>query len=174
MVQETWLAVVQGIDGFQGRSSLRTWVYRILVNTAKGRGQRERRVLPLSSLRPSDPDAGGPTADPDRFRDPGEPYPGHWREFPAPWPVPEQPGQPEARALDGEVRGVLLAALEQLPQRQRQVITLRDVEGYDAPEVREILQVTAANQRMLLHRGRAFVRARLEQHYAGVSEELPS
>lgn len=168
VVQETWLAVVQGIEGFQGRSSLRTWVYRILVNTAKRRGQRERRVVPLSSVVSEEE---GPTVDPDRFQAPGQPWAGHWREFPAPWP---EPAEPERKALDGEVRGVLLQALELLPERQRAVISLRDVEGYDAAEVCEILQVTAANQRVLLHRARAFVRGRLEQYYAEQTEEVRS
>lgn len=168
VVQETWLAVLQGIGSFQGRSSLRTWVYRILVNTAKRRGQRERRVVPLSFS--ADEDATGPTVDPERFQGPGEPYPGHWREFPAPWPTSAAEPQPEQQALDDEVHGVLLAALELLPERQRAVITLRDVEGYDAEEVCAMLELTAANQRVLLHRARAFVRGRLEQYF--VSQEV--
>jgi RNA polymerase sigma-70 factor (ECF subfamily) len=166
VVQETWLAVVQGIGSFQGRSSLRTWVYRILVNTAKRRGQRERRVVPMSSFENDD---SGPTVDPARFQGPQEPYPGHWREFPPAWPAPSSP---EQKALDGEVRGVLAEALELLPERQRTVITLRDVEGYESDEVCAMLEITAANQRVLLHRARAFVRGRLEQYYASVSQEV--
>jgi len=157
VVQDTWLAVVEGIGRFEGRSSLRTWVYRILVNTAKRRRDRERRSVPWSSV--VDTDEAGPTVDPARFQGPGEPYPGHWREFPEPWPAPED------AALAGETRRLLVAALERLPERQRRVITLRDVEGCSAEEVCAILEISAANQRVLLHRARAIVRARVEEHY---------
>lgn len=157
VVQDTWLAVIKGLDGFEARSSLRTWVYRILVNTAKRRGVREGRVVPLSSL----PDDSGPTVDPTRFAGPGEEHPGHWLDFPARWPSPEQ------HALSGELRSVLGAALASLPDRQRVVITLRDIEGYSSEEVCAILEISAANQRVLLHRARAAVRARLEVYYAG-------
>jgi RNA polymerase sigma-70 factor (ECF subfamily) len=120
VVQDTWLAVVTNLDRFEGRSALKTWVYRILVNTARRRATREGRATPWSSLAP---DSGGPTVDPDRFQGSDEPYPGHWRELPAPWPSPEQ------RALDGELGAHLEAALAGLPERQRVVITLRDIEG---------------------------------------------
>ncbi|HEY7483281.1 MAG TPA: sigma-70 family RNA polymerase sigma factor [Streptosporangiaceae bacterium] len=160
VVQETWLAVIQGIAGYEGRSALKTWVYRILVNTAKRRGARESRTVPWSSLLTADDE--GPTVDPARFRGPGEPYEGHWREFPAPWPSPEQ------QALAGEVRRNVAAALAKLPRRQRIVITLRDVEGYSSDEVCSILEISAANQRVLLHRARAFVRAELEAYFTTV------
>jgi RNA polymerase sigma-70 factor (ECF subfamily) len=153
VVQETWLAVIAGVSAFEGRSTLRTWVYRILVNTAKRRGLRESRTIPLSSL--------GPTVDPTRFQGPDEPDPGHWREYPATWPV-----SPEQSALDNEVRSEVAAALSSLPDRQRAVITLRDVEGYSSEEVCEILDISAGNQRVLLHRARAFVRGKLEEYYA--------
>jgi RNA polymerase sigma-70 factor (ECF subfamily) len=159
VVQETWLAVLQGIGRFEGRSSLRTWVYRILVNTAKRRGGRENRSVPWSSLTTEDE---GPTVDPTRFRGPGDPFAGHWREFPAPWPSPEQ------ETLADEVRAQVVRALADLPDRQRVVITLRDVEGYGSDEVCSILDITAANQRVLLHRARAFVRSRLEEYFATV------
>lgn len=159
VVQDAWLAVIQGIDSFEGRSSLKTWVYRILVNTAKRRGVRESRTVPWSSLRPTDEDTG-PTVDPSRFGRPGDPYPSHWREFPAQWPAPE----PEV--LAGETRAQVAAAVSQLPDRQQIVITLRDVEGYDAEEVCAILEISAANQRVLLHRARAFVRGKLEEYFA--------
>src|SRR5262249_10871122 len=96
-----------------------------------------------------------------RFGGPGDEYPGHWLEFPAPWPSPEQ------HALSGELHDLVNAALESLPDRQRVVITLRDVEGYSSEEVCGILEISAANQRVLLHRARAVVRARLETYYAG-------
>jgi RNA polymerase sigma-70 factor, ECF subfamily len=157
VVQDAWLGVLEGIDRFAGRSSLKTWVYRILVNTAKRRRDRESRTVPWSSIGPEDDQ--GPTVDPARFRSPGEPKPGHWREFPEPWPSPEQ------HALTVETRALLAAAVDRLPERQRVVIMLRDVAGYTADEVCSILEVTAANQRVLLHRARAFVRAELERYY---------
>jgi RNA polymerase sigma-70 factor (ECF subfamily) len=138
-------------------------VYRILVNTAKRRGGRESRTVPWSSLLPTDDDAG-PTVDPTRFGGPGDPYPGHWRSFPAPWPSPEQ------QALAGEVREQVADALAELPERQRVVITLRDVEGYSSDDVSAILEITAANQRVLLHRARAFVRYKLEEYYSAVGQ----
>jgi RNA polymerase sigma-70 factor (ECF subfamily) len=167
VVQDTWLAVIQGIGKFEGRSSLKTWVYRILVNTAKRRGGREARSVPWSSLLPT-PEDEGPTVDPSRFGGPGDPYPGHWREFPAPWPSPEQ------QTLAGEVRAQVGTALAQLPERQRVVIMLRDVEGYGSDEVSSILDISAANQRVLLHRARAFVRGRLEEYYAAVGQRAES
>lgn len=160
VVQETWIAVVRGLAGFEGRSSLRTWVFRILVNTAKRRGvQEQRAAIPISSLLPTGADTG-PTVAPERFQDSSEPYPGHWRALPAPWPSPEQ------ALLDGEVRAQVAAALDQLPPRQRTVIELRDVQGHDADEVCTILGISAANQRVLLHRARAFVRGMMEEYIA--------
>jgi RNA polymerase sigma-70 factor (ECF subfamily) len=157
VVQDTWLAVIEALDRFEGRSSLRTWVYRILVNTAKRRAAREHRNVPMSSLGPA---AAGPTVDPDRFQGSDEPYPGHWRTLPTPWPdlVPS----PEQRTLDAELQARLEDALAGLPERQRAVITLRDVQGRPAEEVCAILEISPANQRVLLHRARAHVRARLE------------
>ena len=159
VVQDTWLAVLEGLGGFEGRSSLKTWVFRILLNKAQRLGGRERRTVPYSSLTAEDE---GPTVDPSRFQGPNEPYPGHWREWPAPWPDPED------AALAGELRRRAGAALAELPERQRMVIALRDVEGYDAAEVCSILDITAANQRVLLHRARAHVRRRLESYVAEV------
>jgi RNA polymerase sigma-70 factor, ECF subfamily len=156
VVQDTWLAVVRGIDGFQGRSALRTWVYRILVNTAKRRGQQEARIVPWEA---TTDDLETPTVDPARFQGATGPYPGHWREFPSPWPTPED------AALSGEVREVVTAAVSRLPIRQRTVITLRDVDGCTSEEVCEILDITLGHQRVLLHRARASVRAALEAYY---------
>jgi RNA polymerase sigma-70 factor (ECF subfamily) len=158
VVQDTWLAVIQGLDGFAGRSSLKTWVFRILVNTAKRRGARESRTVLWSGL-PTAEDAG-PTVDPSRFLEPGHEWAGHWREFPADWSRPEQ------AALDAEVRARAAAALAGLPVRQRVVITLRDVEGYTSDEVCSILEISPANQRVLLHRARAAVRTVLERYFA--------
>lgn len=160
VVQDTWLAVIQGVGRFEGRSSLKTWVYRILVNTAKRRGAREDRTVPWSSLPTAEDD--GPTVDPSRFRGTDDPFPGHWWDFPAPWPSPEQ------GAEAGEVRAQVTAAVSRLPDRQRVVITLRDVQGYSSDEVCSILEISAANQRVLLHRARAFVRGVLEVYFATV------
>jgi len=155
-VQDAWLAVLEGLDRFEGRAALRTWVYRILVNTAKRRGVKEGRSVPWSSVRPED----GPTIDPDRFRGPGEPYAGHWRELPAPWPTPED------ATLAAEMRSVVAAAVADLPERQRVVLTLRDVQGYAAAEVCSILEISPTYQRVLLHRARASVRGRIEDYHA--------
>jgi RNA polymerase sigma-70 factor (ECF subfamily) len=147
--------VLRGIDGFQERSSLRTWVYQILVNKAKTRGVRDARTVPASSL----DDEHGPTVDPARFRGPDDPYPGHWRSSPPAWPSPEDD------AVAAETRRQLTAALARLPDRQRVVVTLRDVSGHSSEEVCEMLSISAANQRVLLHRGRALLRAALERHW---------
>ena len=164
VVQETWLGVLRGIAAFEGRSSLRTWAYRILVNRAMTRGSRDARTIPLSSFAP-EPNDLGPTVDPARFRDLDDPWPGHWRSHPDPWPTPEM--QAEAR----ETRQALAVALAQLPARQRIVVTLRDVQGYGSDEVCAILDISAANQRVLLHRARASLRAALEDRYA---KEVPA
>jgi RNA polymerase sigma-70 factor (ECF subfamily) len=156
VVQDAWLAVIRGIGSFEARSSLKTWVYRILVNAAKRRAMREGRHMSWS-LVPGEDDT--PTVDPSRFGGPGDQFPGHWLAFPAPWPSPEQ------GTLAGEVNVQVEAALAGLPERQRVVITLRDVEGYSSDEVCSILQISAANQRVLLHRARAFVRGKLEEYF---------
>ncbi len=165
VLQDAWLAVVANIGSFQGRSALKTWVYRILVNTAKRRGERESHVVPWSSWATDQDESSPPTVDPARFRSPDEAYAGHWQTFPAPWPSLED------RVLAGEVRRTVGAAVAELPTRQRIVITLRDVEGYTADEVCEILEITPANQRVLLHRARAAVRGTLEVYFAGRGED---
>jgi RNA polymerase sigma-70 factor, ECF subfamily len=164
VVQDTWLAVLKGLHGFEGRAAFRTWVYRILVSTAKKRGVRERRSVPWSSV--AGPD-DAPTVDPSRFRGPADPYPGGWREFPAPWASPEQ------IALSAEIHTVLGAILDELPERQRTVISLRDVSGHSAREVCELLDISQANQRVLLHRARAAVRERLAGYLSrGVAHDV--
>ena len=162
VAQETWIGVLQGIGRFEGRSSLRTWIFRILVNRAKTRGVRERRSIPFSALGDDDED-GGPTVDPDRFFPEDHAKAGHWAAPPRPWEY-----QPENRVLAGEVRGVVATALAELPPRQRTVITLRDVEGWTADEVRSVLDLSEGNQRVLLHRARAKVRLELEKYFDGV------
>jgi RNA polymerase sigma-70 factor (ECF subfamily) len=158
VVQETWLAVLEGLGTFRGESSLRTWVYRILLNQAKTKGIRERRTVPFASLTDDDE---GPTVDPSRFQGAGDPHPGGWRRFPDEWP--------EHVALTREVRAVITGALAELPDRQRIVVALRDLDGHTSDEVCDLLGVTAGNQRVLLHRGRSVVRAHLERYLASGS-----
>jgi RNA polymerase sigma-70 factor (ECF subfamily) len=159
VVQETWIAVLRGLGAFEGRSSLRTWTFRILVNIAKTRGVKEQRVVPFSSAFP-DADDAGPAVDPSAFRGAGDPHAGGWTDEAAPrrW-------QPEVSLLGKEIQLVLTTALERLPDRQRVVITLRDVEGCSPEEVCQILEISPENQRVLLHRARAKVRADLDAYY---------
>jgi RNA polymerase sigma-70 factor (ECF subfamily) len=158
VVQDAWIAVLRGIDRFEGRSSLKTWVFRILANTAKTRGERERRTVPLSSL--EDPlRVPEPAVPPGRFLDADHPhYPGHWSAPPAAWP--------EQRLLDAETRGVIERAIGKLPPSQRAVISLRDVEGWSSDEVCNVLGLSETNQRVLLHRARSKVRQELEDYLA--------
>ena len=166
MVQETWLAVLAGLHRFEGRSSLRTWVFRILSNQAKTRGVRESRTMPMSSLGGDGGDGGdGPTVDPDRFRGRDDQHPGQWTAEGAPrrW----EPS-PEVSVLSGEISGLVAEALVLLPERQRTVVSLRDVHGLTSAEVCDTLGITVANQRVLLHRARARLRTALEDYYYGV------
>ncbi|MEP6762096.1 MAG: sigma-70 family RNA polymerase sigma factor [Sporichthyaceae bacterium] len=165
IVQETWMAVIRGLDGFEGRSSLRTWVFRILTNLAKTRGVREARSVPMSSWAPAD---DGPTVNPNRFRPADDGYQHNWTPVGA--PTPWLPG-PEQSAVAGETRRLLGIALQELPERQRTVVTLRDVHGMSSDEVCATLGLSAANQRVLLHRGRARLRAVLEDYYRGAGVE---
>ncbi|MFL5862482.1 MAG: RNA polymerase sigma factor [Solirubrobacteraceae bacterium] len=162
VVQETWLAVIKGLDRFEGRSSLKTWIFRILANRAQSRGAREQRSTPFSSLASSDED-DGPTVDPDRFLPAGDAVAGYWSVTPSRFFE-----LPEDRILAAETSALVAAAIEQLPRRQQQVIRLRDVEGWDAEEVCESLELSAANQRVLLHRARSAVRASLEEYFTEV------
>jgi RNA polymerase sigma-70 factor (ECF subfamily) len=164
VVQDTWLAVVRGIAAFEGRSTLKTWVFRILVNHAKTRGAKESRVIPFGSLLSEDE---GPTVNPSRFRPPSDPYPGHWRagQQPHSWPGPEE------AALGSEARRVVAGALAVLPDRHRVVITLRDVEGHTSDEVCALLNISPGNQRVLLHRARAAVRAELEDYFSAADAD---
>jgi RNA polymerase sigma-70 factor, ECF subfamily len=157
VVQDTWLAVVRGLDAFEGRSALRTWVLRICANQAKRTGQRESRVRP-SGL-PSTDQVG--TVEPSRFRAAGEEWAGYW----TPQGRPTDWG-PEAQALTGEVREVLIEAMQQLPERQAQVVALRDVHGLDSAEVAELVGTSEGNVRVLLHRGRAALREQLADYYS--------
>ena len=156
VVQEAWLGVLKGIDRFEGRSSLKTWLFRILVNTAKTRGVREARSLPFSALAD---DAGEGAVPVDRFLGAGERFPGHWAVPPASWA-----GIPEERLLSAETMDVVRRTIDSLPPAQKTVLTLRDVEGFSAEEVCNGLDLTETNGRVLLHRARAKVRAALEEY----------
>src|ERR1044072_550592 len=160
VVQDTWIAVFNGIDRFEGRSSLKTWIFRILTNIAKTRGQREGRTVPFSALERPEmvPESAG---EPSRFLPPDhERWPGHSAPKPEAWP--------EDRLLAAETLAVVGRAIEGLPPAQRAVISLRDLEGWSAEEARNALGVSETNQRVLLHRARSKVRQALE-HY--LSEE---
>jgi RNA polymerase sigma-70 factor, ECF subfamily len=155
VVQDAWLGVLNGIGGFEGRSSLKTWIFRILTNTAKTRGQREGRTVPLASLAPDD----GEAVDPDRFLGDDTRFPGHWAAPPKRWEA-----QPEERLLAGETLEVVRREIAKLPPAQAAVITMRDIEGFDAEDVCNALEISETNQRVLLHRARSKVRQALEEH----------
>jgi RNA polymerase sigma-70 factor, ECF subfamily len=157
VVQEAWLGVLQGLDRFEGRSSLRTWILAILVNKAKTRGVKEHRSLPFASL-------GGDehAVDPDRFQSADEIFPGHWRRYPGTWS-----SSPAVALEDRETLEVTMRAIAELPDAQRTVIRMRDIEGYSADEVCATLDVSPGNQRVLLHRARSHVRSALERHLDG-------
>jgi RNA polymerase sigma-70 factor, ECF subfamily len=159
VVQETWLAVVRGIGRFQHRSALSTWIYSILANKARTHGARQRRMLPFSSV--GGAAETGTSVDADRFQSDEDAWPGHWATPPRPWQKPER------RLLSLELRERLKAALDDLPARQRAVVTLRDVEGLSAEEVSGLLELSAENQRVLLHRGRSRLRGSLEAYVDG-------
>jgi len=166
VVQETWVGVIRGIDRFEGRSSLKSWLFTILRNTAISRGERERHSMPMSALA-RDEAEDGPVIDPDRFLPADHPqWPGHWAIGPTAWPVPEE------GLMAAETRDVIAAAIRELPPTQRTVIALRDVEGWGPDEVCQALEVSDANQRVLLHRARTKVRAALESYFAAVEPTL--
>lgn len=156
VVQETWLAVLQGLDRFEGRSSLKTWIFAILVHKAQSRGVREGRTVPFASLAPES------AVDPNRFQSAEEPFPGHWRRYPAPWGASS-----DVVAADRETVRVAMRAIAELPPNQQAVIRMRDLQGLGSDEVCEVLDVTPANQRVLLHRARSHVRAALEGYFDG-------
>jgi RNA polymerase sigma-70 factor (ECF subfamily) len=161
IVQETWTAIVTGIDRFEGRSALGTWIFSILTNQAKTHSARERRAVPFSCVAPREADE--PAVDPDRFQRDDEAWPGHWATPPRPWQKPER------RLLSLEARDLLKDALAKLPDRQRLIVGLRDVDGHSAEEVCALLGLSQENQRVLLHRGRSRLRAVLEE-YLGAAD----
>lgn len=156
VVQETWIALLKGIDSFEGRSSLRTWLFTVLINIAKRRGVRERRDSDLAIKAFT-----GGVVDPARFRGSDDPYPGHWLPTEVPSPFPDTP---EGSVLGAELIALARGELDKLPERQRMVVTMRDMLGLDSAEVCDVLAISVANQRVLLHRGRSAVRQVLESY----------
>jgi RNA polymerase sigma-70 factor, ECF subfamily len=166
VVQETWLGVITGVGSFEGRSSVKTWLFHILANRARTRGQREARSAPFSALVSREVGADEPAVDADRFLAADAPrWGGHWAVAPEPWNAPEE------RMLAQETRRIVDEAIGGLPPVQRAVITLRDVVGMEAEEVCRTLGLSDGNQRVLLHRARSRVRRALEAHFA--SGEAP-
>ena len=160
VVQDAWVGVLRGIDSFQGRSSLKTWIFRILTNTAKTRAQREGRTIPFAALGGDDDEAA---VDADRFLPWDHPRaPGHWASPPSGWA-----GVPEDRLVGKETLGVIARAIDVLPPAQREVIMLRDVEGWSSEDVCNALGLSETNQRVLLHRARSKVRGALEEYLDG-------
>lgn len=161
VVQETWLGVLKGIDRFEGRCSLKTWIFQILINRAKTRGEREGRMIPFSAMFEAHSDAGEPAVDPSQFNENDPEWPGGWVSQPRDW------GRtPEQSVLSQEFRALVQAAIDVLPANQKEVITLRDVQGWTSEEVCNILGVSETNQRVLLHRARSKVRQALDCYFA--------
>jgi RNA polymerase sigma-70 factor, ECF subfamily len=159
VVQEAWLGVIKGIDRFEGRSSLSTWILRILVNIAKTRGVRESRSVPYAALAGPDDEV---SVEADRFRGPNDQYTGGWWAFPDDWSK-----LPEQALLQRETLKVVTDAIEELPPLQRSVIAMRDIQGCGPEDVCSVLDISDGNQRVLLHRARSRVRAVLEKHLDG-------
>lgn len=160
VVQEAWLGVLEGLDRFEGRASLKTWLFRILTNTAKTRAAREGRSVPVSALGATSPEGPEPAVEPERFLDSRHSrWPGRWATPPHSWAE-----LPQERLLSRETLALIGAAIEGLPAAQREVIRLRDVEGWAAVEVCDVLGLSEGNQRVLLHRARGKVRRALERY----------
>jgi len=161
VVQETWLGVFRGVERFEGRSSLKTWICRILVNQAKNAAQREGRTVPFADL--SDLIEQSTTVDPSRFRGRGR-HRGHWSDPPQPWDLPGE------RLLAKETLAVVSRTIAALPVNQRVTITMRDVDGMTSGEVCGALGISGVHQRVLLHRARAAVRTELEAYLSNASD----
>jgi RNA polymerase sigma-70 factor, ECF subfamily len=152
VVQEAWIGILQGLDKFEGRCPLRAWMFRILVNCSKMRGGREARSVPFTALESESSE--GERRPVESFRPPDDPrWPGHWAQAPERWT--------DERLADAEALVRIKAEIEKLPPNQRQVITLRDIQDWDSAEVCEALEISEANQRVLLHRARTRVRQAL-------------
>jgi RNA polymerase sigma-70 factor (ECF subfamily) len=161
VVQETWIGVLRGAERFEGRSSVKTWLFRILANIARTRAKKEARSIPFSSAAGPE-ETNEPLLDPSRFQSARDPAPNDWSAPPLAWPTPED------SLLTGEARAMLLRQIEQLPPAQREVVTLRDIHGWSSKEVCNALEISETNQRVLLHRGRTKLRAALEEYFGAV------
>jgi RNA polymerase sigma-70 factor (ECF subfamily) len=159
VVQDAWLGVLKGLDRFQGRSSLRTWIVSIVINIARTRAVRDARTVPFSAL---ESPSGQAAVIPDRFRGPEDAFPGHWNRYPSDWW-----SLPEEVLLGHETISAAMRAIDDLPAAQQAVIRMRDVDGWTGEEVCAALNITLGNQRVLLHRARSQVRAALERHLDG-------
>ena len=157
VVQETWITMLEGIDRFEGRSSLKTFLCGTVINIARSRVRKEGRTVPMSAL---GPEGDEPAVDPSRFARTDVPWVDHWRVPPKPFP-----DDPEGGAMRAELRAQLEAAITDLPEPQRSVLVLRDVEGLSGEEVCNALGLTDTNQRVLLHRARSKLRALLERSF---------
>ncbi len=160
VAQEAWLGVLKGIDRFEGRSSLKTWIFRILTNTAKTRGERENRTIAFSSLWDAGEDE--PSLPPERFLAAPEPGAGRWLAHPEEWEL-----SPEDTLLSSEMMHCIKGAMATLSSNQCEVMRLRDIEGWSSEEVCNALQISETNQRVLLHRARSRVRRALESYFEG-------
>jgi RNA polymerase sigma-70 factor, ECF subfamily len=165
VVQSAWLVALESLDRFEGRSSLRTWLYGIMVNVARAHVRAERKWVPLSAPADEEASEGTPSVESERFFPEGHEWAGHWMAMPAAFPGPEE------EVARRELRAALEAALDELPVMQRQIMLLCDVVGLTGEEACNILGVTATHQRVLLHRARSKVRAKLERY---VEEAGPS
>ena len=166
VVQEAWLGALRGLDRFEGRSALRTWLCRIVANTARTHALREARTVPFSSLE-LEREANSnnePSLPIDRFQGPDDEYPRRWVSNPMPWSA-----APHTAAVSAETRDLIADTIAGLPDGQRIVISLRDVEGWDSAEVCSVLELSETNQRVLLHRARSKVRAALERYLTNES-----
>jgi len=161
VVQKTWLVVLEALPKFEQRSSLRTWMFGILMNVARSHGRSERRTIPMSALVAEELEGDVPAVDPGRFLPEGDRWAGHWSELGAPSPFPSPQGELER----GELRAVLASAIASLPPAQQQVVTLCDVEGLTGEEACNIMGISGTHQRVLLHRARARLRGFLEAHF---------
>jgi RNA polymerase sigma-70 factor (ECF subfamily) len=160
IVQDTWLGVIQGIDRFEGRASFKTWLFQILVNRARTRAEREGRAVSFSSLAEEAEMSGEPAVPPERFRPVDDKWPNNWAVPPQSWGE-----STDAGLLARETMDLVKRAIAKLPSAQQQVITLRDVEGWTAEDVCNVLLISETNQRVLLHRARSHVRSALESHF---------